>query len=99
MTFKQVYSHNDWEYIYYNFKNGGMSRASEADPILVAGKKINVKFKDGTIESHTIVAKPYTTSYNDMGHTYTASGERLGIIVKVRGSKMFMELDKLKVEV
>lgn len=96
--YKQVYEHNDWGSIYYNFKRGGMSDWREREPLLQAGNIVYVKFKDGTIKKCKIVEEPCQYPINDMGHKYTVTTQYLGVNVNVRGIKVFITLDKLKVK-
>ena len=97
--FKQVYEHNDWGTIYYNFVRGGMATWREKEPLLSEGKILSLKFKDGSITRKKIVAKPKTSHISDHGHEYDVATKQLGIYEKVRGDKVFISLDKLKVEI
>ena len=97
MAFKQVYEHDDWGYIYYDFTKGGMSNSANHVKSLTKGKYVTVKFKSGYVGKYKIVSIPYHTTINDMGHEYSVSGERLAIKEQVRGIPVFVTLDKLKV--
>ena len=97
--FKKIYEHNDWGTIYYNFVKGGMANWRERDPLFTEGKMLSFKFKDGSIAIKKIVSKPYIYRIRDHGHEYDVDTQQLGIYELIRGEKVFIPLDKLKVEV
>lgn len=96
--FKQVYEHNDWGIVYYNFICGGTAYASQRHESLSEGKFVTVKFKDGSTAKKKIVGKHLTNTVHDHGHRYDVNTKRLGVNEKVRGNKIFIPLSELKVE-
>jgi len=97
---RQVYQHDDWGVIYYNFNRHASGDIDKADKSLEAGRKITVKWPDhSNATTHTIVGIPYCTTYDDMGQKYSCTGYTLVIRVKYRGVTVEIPLDDLKVRV
>jgi hypothetical protein len=88
--FKEVKVRNNWEVLEYSVGDNSL-------PAQIGEQKIHVQFPDGTEKDVIMEGKKYSRSYNDMGRTYTARGVKLVIHVNVRGIKVEIPLEKVKI--
>lgn len=91
--FRNLTERNNWESI-----TTFIGTVKTGRPLMVGGK-YRVRWPDGTEETITVKMVPYTTSYEDMGHTYEASGHRPFTTFRHNGSILTLPLAKLKLKV
>lgn len=99
MAFDKLVEHNDWEYITV-YIGGNAARAGLAAlyPVMKAGE-YEVQWPDGKVETLRVKMHKYTQEYDDMGHTYSTSGEKPYFQLKVNGSKVEVYAPRLGVKV
>lgn len=105
MSWHKLIERNDWESVTVHIGGpvvGGRFKTNlelkACKPALKAGE-YKVRWPDGKEESLRVKMNSYTTSYDDMGHTYEASGEKPYFIVPLHGKNIPIYAMKLPIEV
>ena len=86
--FTKLQLKNNWEHLSY--------RTEDGEEVSVTDGPLRVQWPDGTVSTETVVLESYRTTYQDMHHTYTASGDLPVIEFDHHGVKARLRLHELK---
>jgi hypothetical protein len=77
---------NNWEYLTYYFDGKKIDETKGGEALLTTGETVKYKSVIGS------------KSYNDMGHTYTATQYKLIATIIFNGQEIEVELEQLDIE-
>jgi hypothetical protein len=102
MSWKRLVERNDWESITVHIGGPvvrGTNLPLEKCPLALKAGEYKVRWSNGVAETLTVIMKPYTEVYGDMGHDYEAYGEKPYFQFVHNGTKQSVYAPKLNVEV
>lgn len=88
--FRKVTLRDNWGHVTY--------WAGETEVKYEDNEKIDIQWKDGTVETVKILKHVKTVSVSDMGHDYIAKSPRYMFETKVHGTPVYLDLHHVKVQ-